>query len=134
MTYLNKHKNIFSFVFLLIFIFVPVFVFGQEPDTGLIPCDGLDCQFTDFIQLIYNVMRFLIGLGLTFSVIVFAYAGFIYMTAGGDESKIKKAHGMFLSVVIGLVLALGAFLIVEVIANTLGLDSQVWDIINRVSN
>ena len=47
--------------------------------------------------------------------IMFAYAGFLYITNGGNESKIKQAHDVFLYVFIGLVVSLAAWLLMNFI-------------------
>lgn len=47
------------------------------------------------------------------------YAGFMYVTAGGSDEKIKKATTTFTWAVVGGVLILGAKLLTEVIDNTI---------------
>ena len=51
---------------------------------------------------------------------MFAYAGFVLLTAGGDTSKLKKAKDVFTNVALGLVFAAAAWLIVHTILTTLG--------------
>ncbi len=87
---------------------------------GLVPCNGPDCTYESFLTLIKNVIIFLIQLGVAFSAIVFAYAGWLYMTSGGDEGKVKQAHEMLTKVLWGFLFALGAYLIVELITSSLG--------------
>lgn len=55
--------------------------------------------------------------------IMFAYAGFIMVTAGGESSSAKtKAKDIFLNTLIGLVLALAAWLIIKLLLNILEWD------------
>lgn len=75
--------------------------------------------------IIQNLLRF----ALIFVVIIFAYAGFTYLTSGGSASKIEKAHNMLIKAVVGFVIVLSAFLIVELIANILGLDSAIINLV-----
>ena len=106
----------------LTFTTVPLLAFANSHEIiqgGLVPCDGLDCDWEDFVQLANNIIRFLISVILIGSVGVFAYAGFRYMTALGDEQKIKQAHEMFKKVVWGLILALVAWLLVDVLLSLL---------------
>lgn len=49
------------------------------------------------------------------SVAMFAWAGFKYLTAGGDVKRISRAHNIFSSVFIGFCIALGAWLFVQVV-------------------
>lgn len=105
---------------------LPLFAFADT--SGLIPCGNTEaggqvkdqCTYEDFIKLIQTVIDFLIfKLAAPISAIMFAYAGFLYLTNGGNESKIKQAHDIFLTVFWGFVIALGAWLIVKLILDTL---------------
>jgi hypothetical protein len=91
---------------------------------GLIPCGNVEaagkvtdpCTYTDLIILAQTVIKFLIfSLAAPIAAIMFAYAGFTYITNGGNESKIKQAHDIFLMVFWGLVIALAAWLVVNFI-------------------
>lgn len=96
-----------------------------DADTlGLIPCGNVEaagkvtdaCTFTDLVILAQTVIKFLIfSLAAPIGAIMFAYAGFTYITNGGNESKIKQAHDIFLYVFWGLVIALAAWLVVNFI-------------------
>jgi hypothetical protein len=130
MLYLNKYKKIFFINFVLTIVCLPNIIYGADSIIPSSACEGLDCEISDFISIIYHMVNFIIWIGLLFSVIVFMYAGWTYMTSAGDEGKIKKAHAMFLNVVIGLVLSLSAFLIVQTIGNALGIKPEVQKIIN----
>lgn len=54
---------------------------------------------------------------VTVSVIFFVYAGFLYITSGGDDDKIKKAKDYLLYGVIGIAVALLAKAITTVVMN-----------------
>ncbi len=82
-------------------------------------CKGTECNGRDFLDMVGNLIKFLIGAVVSGSVLVFAWAGFMYMTAAGDTNKIQKAHGIFRKVIIGLLLALTAWLIVSTILKVL---------------
>jgi len=125
---INRNKILSHIVVFSIFI-LPVYVFAQGGNSGrgggLVPCDGINCTYENFIQLIVNVVGFLIQVGIAFSAIIFAWAGWLYMTSGGDESKISQAHELFVKVLWGFLFALGAFLIVQLIASSLGLKTGI---------
>jgi len=58
-----------------------------------------------------RIITVVIGLtGLIFIVIT-VYAGTLYLTAFGDETKIKKAKGMLIQGVIGIVIIIAAYAI-----------------------
>jgi len=113
-----KTSNIILKIITAIFIFSPILVIAA----GLVPCDGPNCDFDKFMELIFGVINFLVQLGIAFSAIVFAYAGWLYMTSGGDEGKISQAHELFVKVLWGFLFALGGYLIVQLIAKSLGVQ------------
>lgn len=47
------------------------------------------------------------------------YAGFLWMTAGGEEEKTKKAKGMISNAIIGLVIIVAAFAISSFVLGSL---------------
>ena len=56
-------------------------------------------------KIIGNILIFL-G---TIAVVLIVYAGFLWMTAGGNEEQIKKARGWLINATIGLVIILMAY-------------------------
>lgn len=69
--------------------------------------------------IIAKVIRVFLGtLGIIFTCVVL-YAGWIYMTAQGDDTKIKKAKDMIRNGVIGMVICVSAFTITTYILNSL---------------
>jgi hypothetical protein len=81
------------------------------------------CGYTDLIQLGINVMGFAIYMMAILSVLSFVYAGYLYMSSGGDSGAIKKAHAIFGKVAFGIFFTLGAWLIVHQITVWLGVKS-----------
>ncbi len=111
-----KTKKRILFISLLIFFFLAStsFTSAELFPSSIVPCsDGTKCNLSDFVTLAGNIIKFLVAIAITGSVLVFAYAGFKYMTARGNSSEINKAHGMFGTVAVGLILVLTAWLIVS---------------------
>lgn len=80
-----------------------------------------DLSATNFIG---NLIRVLLSAtGLVFLVLT-VYAGILYMTAAGDESKIKKAKGMLASSVVGLIIIVGAYAITSYVIDALATASS----------
>ena len=95
------------------------------------PCDGLDCNWSALLQLAQNLLNLMIQLAVIIAAGMFAYAGWLYFSAGGDSSRISQAHKIFFAVVVGIVLTLVAWLVVNVILETLtgeGLDERVNEV------
>lgn len=105
--------------FLLGLILVPAFVYAQG--TVGIPCDGVEvpCKFEHFMQLISNVLNFLILLSIPLGTLAFAWAGWLMLMSEGNPSKKEDAKEIFKNVGIGLILMLTAWLIVNTIMSAL---------------
>lgn len=114
-----------------------VFLIALLPSTALaqIPtivpknCQGTaatTCTICDFAQLAQNAINAGIYLAIFLSAFLFAYAGWQYITAGGDPGKASGAKKIFWTVGIGLVLVLAAWLIVDVIMKVLVNESAIF--------
>lgn len=82
------------------------------------------CEFSDFIKLIKRLTDYMIILGAAITAMAFAYAGFLMMSASGDEGKITKAKEIFKKVVIGFLFMLSAWVIVHTIESWLVTDTN----------
>ena len=125
-------------LFFLMFSFaLPVFVRAQTTDTSpaktgiTYDCANEngggkpgDCTFNDLIKAVKRVVDFAIELGLIFSVIVIAIAGYRYMISGDNTAERTKANKMLWSAAKGIVFILAAWLIVNLIMSTL-VTSQI---------
>lgn len=104
-------------IIVAITICLPLFAYAAGLPK-LIVCDpskGNDCDFGRLIQLANNVIKFCIIMGISIFSIVFMYAGFLYLTAMGNTGQISKAHGLFWNAIIGFVIMLAAWLLVDFI-------------------
>lgn len=71
-------------------------------------------------QLIETLIRdIFIPIGGVLAVLMVMWAGFLYVTARGDTTKIKKAHDALLWAVIGAGILLGAWAISEAVGTTI---------------
>jgi hypothetical protein len=77
-----------------------------------IPQDG--ASLTDIIQSILNWIFGIIGI---VAVVMVIYGGFNLMTSAGDPGKVKKGKNTILYGIIGLVISLLAFAIVNFVLN-----------------
>ncbi len=85
---------------------------------GLVPCDGSaenPCNFAALMTLVKKVLGWILIMVAPISAIMFAYAGFLYMTSQGNVSKRQQANKVFTNVGIGLFFVVGAWLIVKAI-------------------
>ena len=73
----------------------------------------------DISKIIGNIINTILGLvGILFLVMII-YSGILYMTAQGDEGKVKKAKGMLTNSIIGIVIVMGAYIIVAFVIGSL---------------
>ncbi|HQF41020.1 MAG TPA: hypothetical protein PLY95_01210 [Candidatus Paceibacterota bacterium] len=76
--------------------------------------DGID-SLPGLLKLVLDIM---VQIGTTVIIIMIIYAGFLYTTAMGNQSKLDKAHKVIQGVLIGSAIILGAFVIAQVIKDT----------------
>ncbi len=110
---------------LMVLIVIGIFGFlglalAQEPDRfGLESATGVGLPQTDLRIAIINIIRFILGFLGIIAVIIILWGGYLWMTSGGDPSKIEKAKKTLVSAVIGLVIILSAFIIASFVINSL---------------
>lgn len=129
-------------VFLI--LIMPVFSLAQTNDRdipdeafiagkSLVPCGHMNsqgvitnpCSFKDVLTLINGVIKFILfKLVVPIAAIMFFYAGFELVTSGGSTEKRGKAKSVFTNTVWGLVIAVGAWLIVSTILSILGYEGS----------
>lgn len=80
----------------------------------------------EVVVLANNLISFFIGLIAVVGSIVMVYAGYLLVTSRGNVSQMEKAKSMFTNVLIGVVIMLSAFLIVNTVLGVLvGTDSPI---------
>ena len=92
---------------------------GTKPGTSF----KIDNPFTGGNSLIdllnYIINNIVLPIGVTVAVFFLIYAGFLFVTAQGNETKLQKAKSTFLWTVVGAAILLGAWTIAQAIAGTL---------------
>lgn len=71
----------------------------------------------EIADLIAIVGSFFTSVGVLLAIIAIIWSGLVYMNAGGDENKIKKAKAWFRNALLGALIVLGVGLIINTIAN-----------------
>lgn len=65
----------------------------------------------DLPTLIANIINVLLSIVGVILVCFIVYAGFLYMTAGGDTDKVKKAKQLITQCIIGIIIIVAAYAI-----------------------
>ena len=82
---------------------------GQNKDSAVCQAQGTD-DATSIIEIVVNTMIFLLG---AIAVVMIVIGGIRYATSGGDASGIKGAKDTILYAIVGLVVAILAYAIVN---------------------
>jgi len=109
----NKLSKIFtSGVVLLSF---PMVAFANLWDDIQGDLGGTD---TSVNNLIVNILNWLIGAAAVVCVVMLIVGGYSYMTAGGDENKVKTATKTLTNAIIGLAICFIAVMLVNFVLKT----------------
>lgn len=122
------------FVFVALILVVPGVALAGNPILGgpLVYCaDPPFCQACDLVQTANNGIRFAVAFSVIVATIAFLYAGILYFTAAADPKNIEKAHNIFKSVFVGLVILLVAWLVIDIVMRTL--TESKWGPWNEIS-
>lgn len=79
-----------------------------------VPLAGIDPQ-----TLIGRVISGLLGVVGSIALVMFMYGGFVWMTAGGSQEKIKSAKGTIVWATIGLIVVFASYAIANFIINAI---------------
>lgn len=72
---------------------------------------------TPLTTILLNALRFLLSTIGIVGIIGMVIAGIWYLTAGGDEQKMRVAKQIASACIVGIVIALGALVVVSQIGN-----------------
>jgi hypothetical protein len=114
----KNFKRIIIGMFAVSLVFIPVCLFAE----GIVPCNGpTDCNWNTLMTLINRIINFvLFVLAVPIAAIMFAYAGILLLSSGGNTTQMGKAKKIFSSVAIGLIIAAAAWLIIHTVLSILG--------------
>lgn len=99
-----------------------------DPQGNFSTCNGPDCDYCDVTAMIEKVIRWLVLVLTIIGALLFVYAGFIYTSSRGDVGRTKKGKDMLVSVIVGFIVLLSAWMIIDVIMKTfVGGDVGVWN-------
>lgn len=105
----------------------PLLVYGA----GIVPCNGPDCRACDFVQLGQNLINWFIAISASTIALTFAWGGMKMVMSGGDMGAVSSARAIMTNSIIGLIIILGSWLIVDTMLK-LFLDDQsygVWNVV-----
>jgi len=116
MTKINKKiKNILILFILIIILILPYFVFANQAVEGLKGIqDGSGYEVateTSMSEILGMAVKGFLSILAIIFIILMLYGGYAYMTAGGDESKVKKSSDIIRRAIIGLIIVISSYAI-----------------------
>lgn len=109
-------------------IIIPLFIVGffllssLPASAALLPkCSGGSCTPCNFLQLISNVILFVVkNIVAPLAGLLFLIGGIMMASAGGSEERFKKGKQIFKDVAIGVLIILASWAVVNTLITTFG--------------
>lgn len=119
-----KKTILFSLFLFTIFAFAPTdFTWAQQnTTTGLAQlsgCSGPDCTACNVVDMANGIIKWLIGILFVVFALLMAVAGVRLVISGGNSHALDEAKSSLMSAVIGFIIILSAWLIVDTIMRAL---------------
>jgi hypothetical protein len=120
----SMHRNRLLFPFLFGVALIPLSVFAAVTDNfgPIVPKNIQTCAagWGGLVSVVGGLLSFAISLGVIIAVLMFAYAGFLWVLNPVSPENRSTARKILINAAIGLVLTLSAWLIVNTLLNVIG--------------
>ncbi len=121
---MNK-KRLITLFSLATLLFTPVIILAEDPPAPpafppFVPGGAITNLTERLNNILFNIVGFIWPMFAAFAVVMFIYAGFLFLNAKGDSSGVKEGRNALLWGTIGVTVALLAFSIPFVVALVLG--------------
>jgi hypothetical protein len=117
-----KFVLMFSLMFFVTSLSAPVASAAVEngggTSRGLVTCGNVgqpDCDLCTLVQMVDRVLDFLFVLLTLAAVLMVMYAGFQLVMSQGNSGAMEKAKGMVGNIIIGFIIVLAAWLIIDTV-------------------
>ena len=120
MVYLISMKNCLIKVYWIFFgalICVPFLSFADGTGGGATLKNPIKAG--NLAQLLASILDIIVQIGIPVVTIAFIYVGYLFVSAMGNQTKLKEAKGAFVNVCIGAAIVLGSYAISAIISNTI---------------
>lgn len=110
-------------------LFIPALSLAQ----GIVPCTIYDCTLCQFFVMLNNIYNFVLFTIIPpLAALILAIGGLMYIIGGtgrGGPDLISQAKKLFVSVIIGMFIAYGAWVLINLFLIALGY-SDTWGVIS----
>jgi len=115
----------------IVFIIAPSVALGATGLETIVTCGNpgqAACNVCDLAKLANNILNDAIYIAVFLSAVLFAFAGFKYLTNMANPGEITRAKQIFFDVAVGLVIILVSWLVVDIVMRTLvGASILPWN-------
>ncbi len=102
--------------FVLLILLLPDYTYAQS---GFVTCSGTECSACNLVEMANDGIVALFGvIGIIFAILM-TVAGFGLVTSGGNQSALEGAKSKFTNAIIGLIIVMSAWLMVDTIMRNL---------------
>ncbi len=121
-------KNILFKIMLPVWIFtfflIPASV-SEAQFGGFVTCNGADCSACNLVEMANTIIDWLFGFVFLLFAVQMTIAGFGLVTSGGNTSALSDAKSKFQNAIIGLIIMMSAWLLIDTIMKGLLPDGQL---------
>lgn len=82
-------------------------------------CHSCPCGFAGILEIMRHLMNFAVTFGVVVLTTVVAYAGLMYIMSAANPENRRQANGLITGAIIGMVLVLSSWLIIDFVMRTL---------------
>lgn len=108
--YMKNYPMIASLCSFLALFLIPSVLYAQIG----IPCDGPDCTFDSLIQLVNNIIKFLMyGVAIPLAALGFMFVGAKMVLSPNKESAKTEAKESFGNIIKGFLIMLSSYLLIK---------------------
>lgn len=113
---------------------VPSMALAAGVPDRIVPCSGVNCTCADLGTVAQNIINTSIFVAIFLSAILFAWAGWKMISSKsiGSSSGVEEGKDVLMNVVIGLVVIIAAWLIVDTIVKTITASGAVQGVWNTI--
>lgn len=95
---------------------------------GLVTCNSAQtCNICTLSSTFQKLLDFLVGFSIPLAAAAFAFAGWLYFSNRDNPTQVERAHKIFTRVLIGFVVVLMAWLMIQTILKALAPGYVSWD-------
>ena len=119
-----NYLKVLEIVFVVALTFAPLLVsHAALPNLNCSELNGVNCSATSASGLIKLVINWGLGLAGLIAVLFLIVGGFWYITSAGNEETAEKGRATAINAIIGIIIIILSWVIVNVVSNLVSKDT-----------